>query len=165
MFALQKPSHGRTARAVPALLAATVACFVLVGAGVAQAGAVISNGTIELGVNDAGQLNFGGRGVTYIPTGNDGTRAGCPCEGWGAGNEDADPARRFSGFANQSQGVQRVTQEDFTSTATTATSTTNVGGGRLQVTHEFVPFVGSDNLYEVKVTLTNASADTLGDVR
>lgn len=28
-----------------------------------------------------------------------------------------------------------------------------------------MPFVGSDNLYEVKVTLTNVSAETLGDVR
>jgi hypothetical protein len=165
MSAVLRPSHGRTARAVPAFLAATMACFVLVGAGVAHAGAVISNGTVELGVNDAGQLNFDGRGVTYVPTGNDGTRAGCPCEGWGAGNQDADPDKRFSGFANEAQGTQGVTQEDFTSTATTATSTTNVGGGRLRVTHEFVPFVGSDDLYEVKVTLTNVSAETLGDVR
>jgi hypothetical protein len=165
MFAAKRPSHGRMGR-VPTLAAATIACFALIGAGVAQAGAVLSNGTIELGVNDAGQLNFGDRGVTFIPTGNDGTRAGCPCEGWGAGNEDPDPAKRFSGFANQAQGgTSGVTQESFESTATTATSTTNVGDGRLRVTHEFEPFIGSDNLFEVKVTLTNISAEALGDVR
>jgi hypothetical protein len=152
-------------RAAPALLAATMACFALIGAGVAQAGAVLSNGTVQLGVNDAGQLNFGNRGVTYVPTGNDGTRAGCPCEGWGAGNADADPAKSFSGFANQSQGITGVAQQSFVSDAATATSTTTVGEGRLWVTHEFLPFVGSENLYEVKVTLTNTSAETLGDVR
>jgi hypothetical protein len=166
MIAAQKPSEGRTTRAVRGLLIATIACFALIGAGVAHAGAVLSNGTIELGVNDAGQLNFGDRGVTFVPTGNDGTRAGCPCEGWGAGNEDADPAKRFSGFANEAQGgTSGVVQESFASTASTAISTTNVGEGRLQVTHEFEPFIGSENLFEVKVTLTNVSAETLGDVR
>jgi hypothetical protein len=166
MFDASRPSHGRMTRAVPGLVAATIACFALIGAGVAQAGAVLSNGTIELGVNDAGQLNFGDRGVTFIPTGNDGTRAGCLCEGWGAGNEDSDPAKRFSGLANEAQGgTPGVAQESFESTASTAISTTNVGEGRLQVTHEFEPFIGSENLFEVKVTLTNLSVETLGDVR
>ena len=51
------------------------------------AGAIISNGTVKLGVNDAGDLNYSdpmtgeSRGVTYIPTDSDGTRAGCLCEG------------------------------------------------------------------------------------
>jgi hypothetical protein len=165
MIEVKKPSQGRMTRVVPGFVVATIACFALIGAGVAQAGAVLSNGTVELGVNDAGQLNFNDRGVYFVATGNDGTRAGCPCEGWGAGNEDADPSKRFSGFANQSQGISGVEQESFESTATTAISTTNVGGGRLQVTHEFEPFIGSENLFEVKVTLTNVSAETLGDVR
>ena len=50
-------------------------------------GAVISNGTVALGVNDNAQLNFddGSRfvGVTYEATGNDGTRAGCRMRGVG----------------------------------------------------------------------------------
>ncbi len=162
---VKKPSQQWTTRAVAGLIAATMACFALIGAGVAQAGAVLSNGTVELGVNDAGQLNFGNRGVYYVATAHDGTRAGCPCEGWGAGNEDQDPAKRFSGYANQSQGVSGVTQESFTSDAMTATSTTSVGNGRLRVEHEFAPFAGSEDLYEVKVTLTNLTDEALGDVR
>lgn len=135
----------------------------------AWAGAIISNGTIKLGVNNSGALNYSDptsgayHGVTYVPTGNDGTRAGCACEGWGAGNADADPAKRFSGIANQSEGTT-VTQQSFTSTATTATSVTSVSG-RLQVTHEFRPFAGNARLYEVRVTLKNIGAQALGDVR
>src|SRR5262245_19860703 len=57
-------------------------------------GALISNGTVQLGVNNAGALNlpsaagapgYGGVGVRFLANGWDGTYAGCTCEGWGAG--------------------------------------------------------------------------------
>ena len=143
----------------------------------AWAGAVISNGTVQLGVDDAGQLNFdtgaeGIRGVTYVPTGNDGTRAGCLCEGWGAGS--GTPAA--SGVANNDNGVT-VAPVSFTATATTATSVADVAataptatsaagvGTTLRVTHEYVPSPSTPNLYEVKITLENVSGGPLQDLR
>jgi hypothetical protein len=163
---------------LPAIAAATLllACLTLLGASDAFAGAVITNGTVTLGVNDTGDLNLSDpsdpnpdptrrlRGVTFVPTGNDGTRGGCLCEGWGAANVDPDPALTFSGKANEAQLPATVTPVSFTSTASTATSVTTVGG-RLRVTHEFRPFSGSPNLYEVLVTLENIGSQTLGDVR
>jgi hypothetical protein len=162
---------GRTHRRTYALsLAALVAmCLALAGASDAFAGAIITNGTIKLGVNDAGQLNFSDpttgefRGVTFVPTDNDATRAGCACEGWGVANVDPDPQLTFQGEANQTQGVT-VTPESFSSTDSTATSVTTVAG-KLRVTHEFRPFAGTPNLYEVVVTLENIGAVDLPDVR
>ena len=66
------------------LVATAVLATALLGFTADQAfgGAVISNGTVALGVNDAAQLNFGDSerfvGVTYEATGNDGTRAARP---------------------------------------------------------------------------------------
>jgi hypothetical protein len=157
-------SGGAFPRVVACLLASAAAALAL-GTGVAGASVVIDNGTIELGVNDRGNLNYAQRGVYYKPTGFDGTFSGCPCEGWGAGNFDSDPTKMFSGYANAQFGDDSVASESFTSTPTTATSVSSVGSGRLLVTHEFAPFTGSDNLFEVRVTLKNASTETLGDVR
>ena len=63
-------------------------------------GAVISNGTIALGVNASGDLNYfcdptadpscpGATartivGIRYLPLDTDGISPGCPCEGWGS---------------------------------------------------------------------------------
>jgi hypothetical protein len=135
----------------------------------ALAGAVISNGTVALGVNDTGQLNFTDDtrfvGVTYEATGNDGTRAGCECEGWGAGV--ADPAGNFSGFAdNDTTGPagSNVDLVSFTSTASTATSVVTIDD-KLRVTHAFAPSPSTPNLYEIKVTLENIGTAALPDVR
>lgn len=66
-----------------------------IGASGAQAGAIITNGTITLGVNDEGHLNtpwtgttpdpagVGYVGLRYNPTGAVSTEPGCLCEGWG----------------------------------------------------------------------------------
>lgn len=138
-------------------------------AGTAHAGALIDNGTIRLGVNDTGELNFSKEGifagVMYLPTGNDGTRAGCPCEGWGAGNGSAAEGGVFSGFANRDRGgPNNVDAVSFTSDASSATSVTSIDD-KLQVTQRFAPAPETPNLYEVKVTLKNIGAERLGDVR
>ena len=62
--------------------AATLAAALLgFSAEAAFGGAVISNGTVALGVNDTAQLNYLDEsrfvGVSDEATGNDGTRAGC----------------------------------------------------------------------------------------
>jgi len=135
----------------------------------AMAGAVISNGTVALGVNDRGQLNFTDAtrfvGVTYEPTGFDGTRQGLPAEGWGAGA--VDPGGNFSGSANNNvtgpEGLN-VDLVSFTSTASTAASVVSIDD-RLEVTHDFVPSPNTPNLYEIKVTLRNIGGTALPDVR
>ena len=156
---------------VLALAVAIAVCFTLAAASNARAGAIISNGTVKLGVNDAGQLNFSDpvtgeyRGITFVPTDNDGTRAGCPCEGWGAANVDVDPDKTFSGKANQDQGgITGVTVTSFSATDSTAISVTTLAG-KLKVTHDFRPFGSTPNLYEVLVTLENVGAEALADVR
>jgi hypothetical protein len=160
----QRHRRGRTALAVLLSLSALGAV-----APAALAGEVISNGTVALGVNDHAQLNFSGTrfvGVTYEPTGNDGTRAGCECEGWGAG---AGGPTQFQGRANQALGGPSNLQlVSFASTPTTATSVVDVlrgGSPALRVTHAFVPSPQTPNLYQIQITLENLTADTLTNVR
>lgn len=146
-----------------------LACAALaVLAGSAHAGAIIENGTVRLGVNDHGDLNFTDRsfaGVTFVPTGNDGTRAGCPCEGWGAGNGSAAEGGVFSGWANRNEGgANNLDLVSFTSDATSATSVTTIDD-KLEITQRFAPAPETPNLYEVRVTLKNIGAARLGDVR
>jgi hypothetical protein len=118
--------------------------------------AVISNGTVSLGVFEEGHLNYNGIGVTYVPTGNDGTSPGCDCEGWGAGIVGGT-----QGWASVSNGgINNVTVESFTSTATTATSVVHIGS-ELEITHAYAPS-GTPNLYRVDVTITNLTGATLG---
>lgn len=149
--------------------AAVLAAMLLaVTAASAHAGAVIDNGTVRLGINDHGDLNFGTpefAGVMFVPTGNDGTRAGCPCEGWGAGNGSAAEGGVFSGFANRDRGgPSNVDLVSFTSDATSATSVTTIDD-KLEVTQRYAPAPETPNLYEVRVTLKNVGGDRLGDVR
>ena len=158
-------ARGRRTAAITAL----ALCVLGVTASPSFAGAIISNGTVKLGVNDSGDLNFRDpvtnefRGVTYVPTDNDGTRAGCECEGWGAGNGAAGDT--FSGYANEDRGgANNLDPVSFTSTASTAVSVTSIDN-RLRVTQDFHPFAGSRNLYEVTVTLRNIGTTTIADPR
>lgn len=129
------------------------------------AAAIIDNGTIQLGVDDYGQLNVAGGvpspvtgttyvGLRYLPTGNESTSHGCLCEGWGVGVSDTGT----SGYANNALGTAGLTVDSFVSTATTATSVVDMNG-ELKVTHEFLPSVESSELYQVKVTIENTGAD------
>lgn len=166
------PLSGSTPSARAVRLAARSALLAVCALGAltatAHAGAIIENGTVRLGVNDQGDLNFSSdvfSGVTFVPTGNDGTRAGCPCEGWGAANASAAEGGVFSGWANRDDGgANNVDLVSFTSDATTAKSVTTIDD-KLEVTQEFAPAPETPNLYEVKVTLRNIGAERLGDVR
>jgi hypothetical protein len=134
----------------------------------AQASAVISNGTIQLGVNDQGHLNapyasdplgIGAMGLRYVPTGAASTEPGCLCEGWGV----AVLSSGVKGGANiDSGGVSSsLSVVSFTSTASSAVSVVNVlgvtGGAVLQVTHDYHALASTANLYEVKVSIKNLS--------
>ncbi len=129
----------------------------------AQAGAILDNGTIQIGVNDEGHLNtpfagdplgIGFMGLRYKPTGAASTEPGCQCEGWGVSNGT------ISGGANVSSdsGAFGLTLTSFTSTdgfLTNAKSVVNVGGV-FEVSHDYHPSL-SDNLFQVDVTIKNIS--------
>lgn len=151
-----------------AVAVTAAAAFLGIAAEAARAGAVITNGTVAVGVSNPGQLIFNdGRrfvGLTYEPTGFDGTRAGSPAEGWGAAS--ADPGGNFSGYASNNTGAAGTNLDNvsFTSTATTATSVAEIDG-KLRVTHTFAPSASTPNLYEIKVTLENIGPAALADLR
>ncbi|MFC6287930.1 Ig-like domain-containing protein [Nocardioides sp. GCM10027113] len=120
-------------------------------------GEVISNGTVSLGVNCLGQLNLAGPkiGLQYDATGNDGTQAGCECEGWGV----ADAESRVRGFANNSAGISKnlmLEGFDVSADGRSAKSVVNVDD-TFRVTHVYVPSEESDNVYDVKVSVQNIS--------
>lgn len=134
----------------------------------AMASAIITNGTIGLGVDDEGQLNIsstnrsaGGTfnyGLRDIATNLEATAQGCLCEGWGA----AVAGTGTTVYANNSSGTS-ASLVSFASTASTATSiVSSVGGGALTVSHIYAPSASS-LLYQVEVTITNTSgADFTG---
>jgi hypothetical protein len=128
-------------------------------------GAVISNGTVQLGINCVGDLNVPGPqssggtpvvGLRYVPTNNDSTSPGCACEGWGV----ADATTQVSGYANESEGrSDNLTIVSFTSDADSATSVVDVGA-TFRITHDYQPSTKTPNLYAVSVTIENRSAAT-----
>lgn len=127
--------------------------------GTAHAAAVISNGTVSLGVNDLGQLNYAGVGLKNNATGNDSTVYGCECEGWGA----AIASLGVAGYANNSVGTAGLSAVSFASTASTATSVVNVMNGLtpiLLVTHNYHPSANAA-LYQVDVSIQNVSGADL----
>lgn len=152
-------------------------CLLSVGLSVgavtaAHAGAIITNGTITLGVNELGELNVPGgpsstgtTGLYFNPTGNEATAPGCLCEGWGVGIVSTG----VSGYANQDSGTANLGLVSFNSGANTAVSVVNVldgsGNAVLQVTQDYHPSATA-NLYEVTVSITNLSGQNLaaGDV-
>lgn len=150
--------------------AALLACM----AGTAGAQAVISNGTIRMGINALGHLNTGSApqvtgttvvGLRLITAAGDyeSTADGCLCEGWGVGTRVGGVVTQ-SGWANEASGNSNLTGESFTSTATTATSTVRLSAGAsLRVTHTYKPSA-VPNLYEVEVKITNFGATDIADV-
>lgn len=149
-------------------------------AGAAHAGAVITNGTVTLGVNDQGHLNtpwpagssdplgIGYVGLRYNPTGAASTEPGCLCEGWGA----AIISSGIKGGANESVGgISNLSLVSFASTASTAVSVVNINGATgapaLQITHNYQPLASTPNLYQVAVTIKNLTTSDIaaGDLR
>ncbi len=137
-------------------------------AGAANAGVIITDGNVSLGVNDLGQLNVDGGvpdvggesgvGVRWLDAGlqYESTAQGCACEGWGVS------ANGISGYANNSSGIGGLSSVSFTSTATTATSVVNMSDD-LTITHDFA-LSASDNLYRVSVTIENTSGTDIADL-
>jgi len=161
----QHEYEGKIMKIKHALSVMALALGVAGMAGTAHAGAVISNGTITMGVNDQGHLNvpigsdplgIGYMGLRYVPTGAASTEPGCQCEGWGVALRSTSEA----GYANVSvDGVQNMSVVSFTSTATTAKSVVFVAtaNGGLTVTHDYHPSSKTNYLYETDVTIQNGT--------
>ena len=139
--------------------------------GMANAGAIISDGMVSLGVEDLGQLNTPGGvldvggttgvGLRYLPTTGgeyESTFHGCECEGWGVGIADTGA----TGYANDALGSAGLALVSFASTATTATSVVTMD--RLEITHDFSLSTETNNLFQVSVTIENTGAD-IADLR
>lgn len=145
----------------------------------AQGQAVITNGTVTLGVNAAGHLNldpnvFGTNPLTGHPYGlsvgpYESTSPGCLCEGWGAGVSGGAYDLFELGYNmddnwTSSYGSAVGVVNSFSSTASTATSVVDVMAGStaiMRITHDYSPSVASA-LYQVKVTIENLTGSVLG---
>jgi len=148
--------------------------------------AIISNGTVQLGINPTGNLNvYGGTpssgegttavGLRYVATNADGTSPGCLCEGWGVADADDEggPNASVTGYANVAtdHGSRHLRVIEFTNTDETAQSVVDVLGGDdgetpiMRVTHDYQPFPGSPNLYDVEVTVENLTGNPIADLR
>jgi uncharacterized repeat protein (TIGR01451 family) len=138
-------------------------------------GAVVSNGTVALGVTALGDLNYNctgagdtscpndannpsGKiwGVRYLPLGHDAISPGCACEGWGV----ADEGSGLTGYANESSGNAHVTVDGFVASASSAVSTVTISDPaipnyQLQVVHDYHPSGATSALYEATVTIRN----------
>jgi hypothetical protein len=153
----------------------SLAAGALVGmTSLAGAQAVITNGTIRMGINRQGHLNFGSVpqttgtsvvGLRYISGANEyeSTADGCECEGWGVGIRSGGTVTAWGGANDAVGGVTNLTVTNFSSTASTATSTVTVGGTGLEITHEYRPSA-VPNLYEVNITIRNTGATAIPDV-
>ncbi|GAB4529062.1 MAG: hypothetical protein Kow00133_17890 [Amphiplicatus sp.] len=141
----------------------------------AHAAAIISNGTIQLGVDDFGQLNptsvLGDAspvtgttvvGLRYLPTGNESTSHGCLCEGWGVGIGETGA---FGSANNNFGGAANLTPVSFVSDGVTATSVVELTSGELRITHHFAPAAETSDLYRVTVTIENISGVDITDLR
>ncbi len=147
-------------------------------AGDAGAQAVITNGTIRMGINEEGHLNYGSVpqstrfttdvvGLRYItPAGLEfeSTADGCECEGWGVGARSGGTVTSWGGANDYFGGASNLSVQSFAATGSTATSKVRLtSGATLEITHAYRPS-STPNLYEVDVTITNYGASGIDDV-
>lgn len=121
----------------------------------ANAGAILSNGTVSIGVNDQGDLIYSGVGLRYIPTNGEALAPGCDCEGWGV----ADITSRAFAKSGRAFGTQNVVVESFESDSESVTSVVTAAG-IMRVTHDYRSS-NSENLFRNLVTIENISSETI----
>lgn len=136
------------------------------------AAAIISNGTVQLGVHDQGHLNIPGGtpsngtssttvvGLRFVPINTEATAPGCLCEGWGVADAGTG---QFGNASVDTGGIDNLVVNSFVSTATTAVSDVTAFG-RLRVVHDYHPST-TPFLYEVIVTIENISDTPVSDLR
>ena len=158
-----------------------LACATALSCGMAGAShaAVISNGTIWLGVNEDGSLNDSagarpagsyqdyGIGVFDSRTLWEATYDGCTCENWGVSGLGYAAWADSNSGGIQAQWNTGISIGGFTFNGSTATSVVNIvdqlSNPFLQVVHEFVPSATAD-LYKVNVYIKNVGTQTVDDL-
>jgi hypothetical protein len=168
-----------------------MALFVAISAAPAQAQAIITNGTIALGLNPLGEMNvpdgLAADGVTNVLPNNSGsvglsfltdygsgvewgdaTSPGCLCEGWGV-SVTHPVTGDHTGWANQNftaTGVNLTLDSAGHSAGgtefTSEVHLTDLPG--LSVTHHYAPTT-TPFLYEALITITNSTGSDLSDLR
>ncbi|WP_206410247.1 hypothetical protein [Lysobacter enzymogenes] len=141
---------------------------------------VIDNGTVMLGVHDAGYLNiecpaikpsmglYGTSlvGLRLMSTNGEASAPGAPCEGWGVAN--ADPALPITAHASRCGTTANVVAAPLTVQPTApfdrATSTVTVGS-TFRIVHRFIPTAATPFLYRVEVSIQNIGRSTVKDLR
>ena len=155
------------------ILAVALAVFTLsAGVSSARAGAVIINpaGTLALGINNDGSLNYGSGsvapvGLSIIDGGvlQDSSTPGCLCEGWGVSGNG------IPGYANVDTdgGPNNLTVSSFTSTASTAVSTVQLTSlPSLVVSQSYFPAPEAPKaLFQDLITIKNTGTSAITDVR
>ena len=170
-----------------ALAPLALACSVAFMGASANAAAIISNGTVALGVKDSGALNVdgdssifgpsftspgsgtvGGTGVRGLfvngTSGFEGTFPGCQCEGWGVAVSSLGiTGYDGNGLSNLSGGAAIFGTNALGGMATTVRTIADGSGSPvLEVTHDFKPTALTPYLYQVDVAIKNLSGATLG---
>jgi type IV pilus assembly protein PilY1 len=149
---LPSSSNAKKVRLVCAMVVTFVVSLPLAGIGIASAGAVITTGSVSIGVFDEGHLGSGGVGISIAGVG-DAIIPGCLCEGWGVS------ADGIAGYANVASdgGANNLVVDSFVSGTSSATSTVHLGSlPTLTVTQAYGPSGGAPlNLFEDLVTITN----------
>ena len=141
-----------------------------------QPGAILDNGTVQLGVSPLGNLIVPGGtpsagsgtervGVRLIATNEEGLAATQELEGWGiAWSGQTSGTSGFASVTAADASTPGLTLESFTTAGSPVTSEANssvVAGGMIRVEHEFKPNSYSPNTYWVHVQLTNLGAEPM----
>src|SRR2546428_7346162 len=172
--------HSARPRALRAFVVKTALTMLVTASALSAApsfAAVISNGTVQLGVNDAahlivqsGETFIGLRFLSSTETNKESLANGCFCEGWGVSGI-TEGTTSFSGYAQVHQGagstpvgVVGLTVQSTSTTSDQFKSVVTTSNGKLEITHEFRPSATA-NLYEIFVTIRNISTDVVTNVR
>lgn len=139
---------------------AAVLTSVVMGSGTVFAGAVITSGSISMGIYDEGHLGFGDVGLYLDPLG-DAIMPGGPFEGWGVSGSG------ITGYADlAASGVVNLSFDSFSSIgSTSATSVVHLTSlSDLEVTQAYGPSA-SASLFKDMVTIRNRGLSEITDVR
>ncbi|MEA3190420.1 MAG: thrombospondin 2/3/4/5 [Thermoplasmata archaeon] len=174
---------------IPLMMAAAAAALLAAFAVVAtpaDAGVILDNGSVQLGVGDYGDLGVagdvmspggtcrssvsgGGCGTDVVAlrdtlTQLEGVADYCVCEGWGLSYRPPGAATATVGWAQSgtAPGTAGVVPTAFVASATKALVEARVGD--LRITHDFTT-TSEPTVFQATVTIENVGSLRLGDIR
>lgn len=141
----------------------------------------VNNGSILLGINDAGNLliptstpgldldgNFVGMRVDSNGTWQEviGEDECSSCEGFGISNLHLNSGETFAGWATSSEAwlMENLLPSNIIENGVNATTEAELNDGHMSVMHKFTPF--SESIYGVNITIENRHfSDDIGELR